>query len=101
MDVDRGQGVKSKGKGKRGKDKEKEHGTSKDTETEKGLRFEGYSGHWKTGASTARLLVGIWISRNSVETDTANPPSGGESSIRADTCASCGTDTLRTSGPAR
>ena len=38
----KGKGGKSQNKGEGGKDKEKGNGKSKDTEKEKGLRFEGY-----------------------------------------------------------
>ena len=51
MDVDamtrkeKSKGNKSKGKGKGSKDNEKGNNKGKDTEKEKGVRFEGYCGH--------------------------------------------------------
>ena len=70
MDVDamtrkgNGKGGKSKGKGKGGKDKEKGSSKSKDTEKEKGARFDSKVTaetvvHGE-GASTERLLVATW-----------------------------------------
>ena len=57
---DKGKGGKNKGKDKGSKDKEKGNSKGKDTEKEKGVRFEGYCGHWQVEASTQGLLVEIW-----------------------------------------
>ena len=42
--------------GKGSKDKEKGNSKGKDTEKEKGVRFEGYCGHWQMGGLDTRIV---------------------------------------------
>ena len=80
MDVDartrkgKGKGGKSKGKGKGSKDTERGNSKGKDTEKEKGVRFEGYSGHCANGWRRQKDCWSRHVkSVNNVETDTAKP----------------------------
>ena len=52
MRYGKGKGGKCKGNGKGGKDKDEGNGKSKDTEKEKGVRFEGYCGQWGNNRKT-------------------------------------------------